>query len=207
MNRAGYKEKLSFKVLDDIVEKESNKRSRDVIWFNPPWSSNVRTNVGAKFISLVKKHFPRSSPLYPIFHNKKVLSGGVVENAKKGCNCRGGITTCPMLGSCLDKSMIYKAEVTTTTDKKHYYGQTFRTFKDRFYGHQSDLRNQGKAESTTLSKYVWQERNKGEEPDIIWSKLSSAKPYSLGGRSCPLCLAEKTAIATDTSGEMLNRRR
>ena len=52
MNRAGHKEKLSFKVLDDIVEKESNKRSRDVIWFNPPWSSNVRTNVGAKFISV-----------------------------------------------------------------------------------------------------------------------------------------------------------
>ena len=112
-----------------------------------------------------------------------------------------------MLGSCLDKSMIYKAEVTTTTDKKHYYGQTFRTFKDRFYGHQSDLRNQGKAESTTLSKYVWQERNKGEEPEIIWSKLSSAKPYSLGGRSCPLFLAEKTAINRDTTGEMLNRRR
>ena len=41
MNRAGHKEKLSFKVLDDIVEKESNKRTRDVIWFNPPWSSNV----------------------------------------------------------------------------------------------------------------------------------------------------------------------
>jgi hypothetical protein len=50
---------------------------------------------------------------------------------------------------------------------------------------------------------VWQERNKGEEPEIIWSKLSSARPYSLGGRSCPLFLAEKT----DTTGEMLNRRR
>ena len=45
------------------------------------------------------------------------------------------------------------------------------------------------------------------EPDIRWSKLSSVKPYSLGGRSCPLCLAEKTAIARDTSGQMLNRRR
>jgi hypothetical protein len=120
-------------------------------------------------------------------HNKKVLSGSVVENDRKGCNY-------PMRGSCLDKSMIYKAEVTTTIDKKHYYGQTFRTFKDRLYGHQRDQRNHGKAESTTFSKYVWQERKEGEEPEIIYSKLSSAKPYSLGGRSCPLCLAEKTAI-------------
>ena len=140
-------------------------------------------------------------------HNKKVLSGNVVEYARKGCNCRGGATTCPMRGSCLDKSMIYKAEVTTTTEKRHYYSQTFRTFKDRFYGHQSDLRSQGKADSTTLSKFVWQERSKGEEPEIKWSKLSSAKPYTLGGRSCPLCLAEKTAIAKDNTGEMLNRRR
>ena len=216
LDRAGHEEKLTFK--DDIVEKENTKRSRDVIWFNPPWSSNVRTDVGAKFISLVKKHFPKSSPLHSIFntkklkisykttpnmssviksHNKKVLSGSVMENAKKGCNCRGGVETYPMCGRCLDKSMIYKAEVTTTTEKKHYYGQTFRTFKERFYGHQSDLRSQGKAESTTLSKFVWQERNKGEEPEIKWSKLSSAKPYTLGGRSCPLCLAEKTAIARE----------
>ena len=103
--------------------------------------------------------------------------------------------------------MIYKAEVTTATEKRHYYGQTFKTFKERFYGHQSDLRTQGKAESTTLSKFVWQERSKGEELEIKWSKLSSAKPYTLGGRSCPLCLAEKTAIAKDNTGEMLNRRR
>ena len=228
MDRAGHKERLVFKVDPNIVENEDKQRSRSIIWFNPPWSSNIRTNVGAKFISLVRKHFPKSSPLYSIFnikklkvsykttsnmsaiiksHNKKILSGKVVDNVRKGCNCRGGVAVCPMRGSCLDKSMIYKAEVTTTMDKKHYYGQTFRTFKERFYGHQSDLRNHAKAESTTLSKYVWQERNKGEEPEIRWSKLSTAKPYSLGGRSCPLCLAEKTAIARDTSGQMLNRRR
>ena len=155
MSRAGHKKQHTFKVLDDIVEKESNKRSRDVIWFNPPWSNKVRTDVGARFISLVKKHFPKSSPIYSIFnttklkvsykttpnmssviksHNKKVLSGNVVEHTRKGCNCRGGATTCPIGGSCLDKSMIYKTEVTTATEKRHYYGQTFRTFKERFYG-------------------------------------------------------------------------
>ena len=75
--------------------------------FNPPWSSNIRTNVGGKFISLVKKHFPKSSPLHSIFNtkklkvsyrttpnmssvikalNKKILSGMVVDNSRKGCN-------------------------------------------------------------------------------------------------------------------------
>ena len=173
--------------------------------FNPPWSSNIRTNVGGKFISLVKKHFPKSSPLHSIFntkklkvsyrttpnmssvikaHNKKILSGMVVDNSRKGCNCRGGLAVCPMQRNCLHKSMVYKAEVTTDMENKHYYGQTFRTFKERFCG---------------LSKYLWQERSRGEEPEIRWSKHSSAQPYSLGGGSCLLCLEEKTAIARDTS--------
>ena len=43
--------------------------------------------------------------------------------------------------------MIYKAVL--ARENKHYYGQPFRTFKERFYG-----RNQAKAESTTLSKFV-----------------------------------------------------
>ena len=38
-------------------------------------------------------------------------------------------------------------------------------------------------------------------------RVYSAKPYTLGSRSCPLCLAEKTEIAKDSSGRMLNRRR
>ena len=89
----------------------------------------------------------------------------------------------------------------------HYYGQTFRTFKERFYGHQYDLRNSHKAESTTLSQYFWKMRELGEQPEILWSKVTSAKPYLLGGRTCQLCITEKTAIARDTSGVMLNRRR
>jgi hypothetical protein len=41
-----------------------------------------------------------------------------------------------------------------------------------------------------------------QRSEIRWSNLSSAKPYSLGGRICPLCLVEKTAIARDNSGDI-----
>ena len=47
------------------------KRGRGVIWFNPSWSNN-RTNVGVKVISLVRKQFPKSSPLHSIFNTKKL---------------------------------------------------------------------------------------------------------------------------------------
>ena len=37
--------------------------------------------------------------------------------------------------------------------------------------------------------------------------MTSAKPYLPGGRTCQICITEKTAIAKDTSGSMLNKRR
>ena len=85
-------------------------------------------------------------------------------------------------GNCVYKSMVYKAEVSTSTCKKHYYGQTFRTFKERFYGHQHDLQNSHKSDSTTLSQYVWKMKELVEQPEISWSKVTSAKSYLLGGR-------------------------
>jgi len=48
LKNAGYKEKL---VYTEEKEKESKrKRHRKVIWFNPPYSANVQTNVAAKFL-------------------------------------------------------------------------------------------------------------------------------------------------------------
>jgi hypothetical protein len=46
--------------------------SRNIIWFNPPYSTNVRTNVGRNFLSLVDKHFPPSNPLHKIFNRNSV---------------------------------------------------------------------------------------------------------------------------------------
>ena len=228
---AGHKDKLEF------VEKNSstgshddrNKRkAREVIWFNPPWSSNVRTNIAGKFISLLRNHFPKNSLLYKIFntkkvkvsykttrnmqsiiksHNMKVISRNHRYQQNQGCNCRDGPDSCPFRGNCLDSEMVYKAEVKTTSGSKLYYGQTGRTFKERHYGHVFDFRHRSKIKSTTLSTYVWNCRDRGEEPEIVWSKHKSAKPYQLGNRRCNLCLSEKIAIAQDKSGRMLNRRR
>ena len=57
---AGYKDDLEYVELLDGEEDNGMKkhRSRATIWYNPPYSSNVKTNVGKKFITLLKKHFP-----------------------------------------------------------------------------------------------------------------------------------------------------
>ena len=36
-------------------------RNRKIIWFNPPYSKYVKTNIGKLFIKLVRKHFPKNN--------------------------------------------------------------------------------------------------------------------------------------------------
>ena len=44
----------------NLVYKNNNKRSkqRNIIWFNPPFSLAVLTNVAKRFLDFLDKHFP-----------------------------------------------------------------------------------------------------------------------------------------------------
>ena len=53
--------------------KTSNKHTkrnwqRKIIWFNPPFSRVVPTNVGKRFFQLLRHHFPPSNKLHKIFN-------------------------------------------------------------------------------------------------------------------------------------------
>ena len=109
-------------------------------------------------------------------HNSRTICGDIQPEDTRGCNCRGGVTTCPLNGKCMEKSLIYRAEVTSAEGRRHYYGQTARTFKERCYEHHHDLQHAGKSESTSLSTYVWKLREKEVEPTVSWHKVCSAKP-------------------------------
>ena len=72
------------------------RRQRSIIWYNPPFNSQVKTNDGKSFLALLDKHFPRKHRYHKLFnrntvklsysctpnvqsliskHNKKVLNG------------------------------------------------------------------------------------------------------------------------------------
>ena len=57
-------------VYDDVTTQSSRKRKRgrNIIWFNPPYSANVRTNIGGQFLALVSKHFPKNAKLRKLFN-------------------------------------------------------------------------------------------------------------------------------------------
>ena len=93
-------------VIQSNNSERKNTRKRKIIWFNPPYSMNVETNIGKTFLKLVKKHFLRNNSFHKIFNKNTIkISYSFMRNiisiiashneyvlhpkAKKyGCNCR-----------------------------------------------------------------------------------------------------------------------
>ena len=222
LKKSGFSKPISYNMGDQ--EPGRNKRRRKIIWFNPPFSKNVRTNVGKIFISLVKKHFPSHHKLHKIFnknnmkvsyscmdniekiiksHNSAVLKPKKAESRK--CNCRKP-ENCPLQGECLTSSVVYKATVKTSKAEKFYVGIAEGEFKTRWSDHMTSFRKPRYEHKTTLSTYIWSVRDSGEDPKIEWKILKKSNPYRGGGSTCSLCTLEKIAILEGDKEKMLNER-
>ena len=65
LKSSGFNYRMKFEAP---AENARRNRNRKVIWFNPPYSLNVKTNIGKVFLKLVRKHFPMSHKLSKIFN-------------------------------------------------------------------------------------------------------------------------------------------
>ncbi len=136
-------------------------------------------------------------------HNKNVIEK-TVTTPEKACNCRKD--ACPLDGACLTECIIYEAKVSTGLSDKFYIGSTGRSFKDSYGSHKYSFQHQGKSE-TELSKYVWSLKNNKIATNISWKilrQLRRTRPSARG--ACPLCNAEKMAIANADKRSLLNSR-
>ena len=163
-------------------------RQRKIIWFNPPYSVNVETNIGKTFLNLIDKHFPKTNKFHKIFnrsnvkvsysclpnfanmiksHNNRIQSEERTQDHPK-CNCRQK-DTCPLKGHCLGKELIYwwVLKENTTRDWVKYNGLTENTFKDRFYKLCNSFKYESKVNSTELSKHFWEIKTKGIKMPIM----------------------------------------
>ena len=66
--KSGYNYQLNFEPPLPPSQSINKKkcRKRRITWFNPPFSCNVKTNIGAKFLKLVDNSFPKEHPLHPL---------------------------------------------------------------------------------------------------------------------------------------------
>ena len=52
--KSGFQKSMKF----EASPQPKKNRKRNIIWFNPPFIQNVKTNIGKKFMALLGKHFP-----------------------------------------------------------------------------------------------------------------------------------------------------
>jgi hypothetical protein len=124
---SGFHSDLNYKEEQpqEVDARQKRKRKRKTIWFNPPYSSNVRTNIGSKFLKLIQEHFPPNHRYSKIFnryniklsyscmpnvsstikqHNTSLLHPEET-NGKGGCNCQVG-GNCPHPQWCMSIQMM-----------------------------------------------------------------------------------------------------
>ena len=177
---SGFQGKLRF--TQQSMNTKKRKRQRNVIWFNPPFSKSVSTNVARRFLQLVSKHFPKASKLHKIFNrNTLKVSYSCMPNMAsiistnnrmlcrepeptRPCNCRAK-DKCPLDGKCQTDCIVYKAVVTnnTTGASREYIGLTEPPFKQRYANHLTSIRHEKYENSTELSKYVWELKRRQED--------------------------------------------
>ena len=224
LKSSGYKEKIHY-VENQHQRRKSRNSSRNNIWFNPPYSQNVRTNIAKSFLGLVDKHFSKSHKLHKIFnrnnlkvsyscttnmaniiksHNQKILNKNNEASNEKKCNCRNK-NLCPLDGACLTKNIIYEATVTATSgNTRTYIGMTEHEFKTRYNNHKlsfKDRKHSHNAERCTFKIHL------GLNIDYIinWRIIKRASAYKGNPSRCNLCLAEKLCILTAQSVSLLNK--
>jgi len=229
LKESGYDHKLTYEQATPDPEKAKNKRTRNITWYNPPYSCNVKTNIGKLFLKLIDSEFTKVHPLRKICnrntlkisyscmsnveriidgHNKAVLKkqSDTRETPMKKCNCRKP-EECPLSGECLAKSIIYQATLTSDNGTREtYVGLTEGAFKTRYSNHKASFKNIEKRNATELSNFVWQLKEKGRPVNITWKILKFAQAYNNNTRRCSLCLYEKYFIICKPSFASLNKR-
>ena len=214
---------------------QRKNRNRNVTWFNPPWSNNVKSNIGKQFLAILKETFPPTHKLHKICnknyiklsyrcmpnirrevskHNNKILYGenrAAVQNEVYDCNCmplkvRGTCKVMPGIG-CQVSNVVYKATVTRadTSQVETYTGSTAQTIKGRWSGHDSDIRHPERS-GTYLSKYIHKLSGQGIGYTLRWEILMKAPPWNPISNICRLCTLEKHHILFHPEDSSLNQR-
>ena len=210
---------------------KTRKRTRNITWFNPPYSENVATNIGRKFFTLIDKCFPKEHQLNKLLnrstvklsyscmpniksiismHNRSKASKSIPAETNKEqrlCNCQSN-RECPLDKKCQTNGVVYQAVVTRqdNMEVETYIGLTENSFKSRYAGHLSSFKDKKRKNATALSEHIWKLKEQNVQYSIKWKIISKAKPYSTSNKLCNLCTEEKYFIIYKPDMSSLNKR-
>ena len=131
LRNAGYNYEMKYEANINLPNKNKRSRKKRILWFNPPFSSDVKTNVGANFLKLIEKHFPKSNPLHKVINrNNTKVSYRTTSNIKRIISSQNSkvirniensdqermfscprTKICPLQGKCLIDNLVYQSTV------------------------------------------------------------------------------------------------
>ena len=228
LKKSGHSHELKYNPPQETGERRGRNRRRNIIWFNPPYSKSVATNVGKTFLDLLARHFPENNRLHKIFnkHNVKVSYGCMPSIGSKinahnkailgsskplergGCNCNNR-DDCPLDGECLSKNVLYEATITSSIPnygEKIYIGISEPSFKERFANHKKSFNKVKYSKETALSKEVWRIKEKNETFSVKWKIRRQCPTYTPMSKKCALCMNEKADIVYYEGSNLLNKK-
>ena len=155
----GFNENIKYCPEESVSSRRRKNHSRN-IWYNPPFSKNVKTNVGKHFFKLLKRHFGKNHKYHKIFNKNNIkVSYSCMDNmtkiinshskyvaSKKDqanqnlCNCPNP-DNCPLDNKCLTSKIVYFAEKITDSQQplKFYLEICGAEFKARFNNHKKSF--------------------------------------------------------------------
>jgi len=209
--------------------KELNRRN--IIWFNPPYSKHVATNIGRQFLNIIAKVLHPKHPLRKIFNrntlilsyscmpnimckinrdNKRNLASQMTSsltttsNTKRTYKCKRK-SNCPLNGKWLLFIIIYQATITSPNNSNTYIGLCETDFKIRLYNHTCFFKHKRCKNATKLSKHIWYLKDKDTHYKIKWKIINHALSYNPNSKRCKLCILEKFYIICKPSLCTLNK--
>ena len=210
LKKSGFSEKLVY-VRPSV--RSRRRRNRQVLWYNPPFDRQVKSNVGKTFLDLIDRHFPPNHRLRRLLnrstvkvsyscmpnvdaaissHNSKILSE--ISDATHVCNCRNP-SACPFDGECQTPAVIYQGDVIAEGEPvSEYVGLSEPKVKERASDHHTSFNDIRYENKTELSKRVWELKLKTKQPVVKWRIVRKTTPYKAGANHCNLCLWEKYHI-------------
>ena len=226
--RSAYKEStLEFE--EPPPKPSTRNRRKRAIYFNAPFCTSVKTNIGREFFKILDRNFMTDHRYYKLFnrktvklsyscmpnlkaiiqgHNRKLLENNNSDLPDETCNCRNK-KDCPLEGAnCRQENIIYKATVSSSGDTKEYIGSSGNSFKSRFSGHKTSFKYEKYRNNTRLSRYIWGLKDKGTPYNIKWSIVNRIGKRNGGAqrRMCLTCNLERLAIASADRKRTLNKR-
>ena len=207
---------------------QKKTRKRKIIFFNPPYSKNVQTNVGAIFLKIIDKCFPKDNSLNKILnrntvkisykctqnlqsiisaHNAKICKNNqnLLNQTQPECKCKE--TPCVLEEGCDTQNIVYQATVTQENSKiDTYVGLTSTNFSTRYKNHVSSMNNKKHSNQTKLSAFIWELKDQHIDFSISWKVIDRGKPFSPLTQDCQLCLKEKYHIIFRPENSTLNKR-